>query len=142
MDTRRITERIGVGLGVLALSSVAVGLTGTAAWAQTMVPSGAKSVILGPAPKLICQLGGTCATWAYFDPGEWCLAVYPNNENGTCTTVDMSFQPVQGPSGPVYDCIFSLIGSGLSAEVPYLGEVTIGGALFSCGWSAFGYCLV
>ncbi|KJF15569.1 hypothetical protein AXFE_35940 [Acidithrix ferrooxidans] len=129
-------------MGALALSTVAVGLTGSAAWARTMAPSGAKSVISAAAPKLICQLGGTCATWAYWYLGKWCLAAYPNNENWTCAMVDMSFQPVQGPSGPVYDCIFSPMGSGLSAEVPYLGEVTIGGALFSCGWSAFGYYLV
>lgn len=145
MRISRIAKSIGLGVGTLSLSIAAVGVAESAAWAQTTASGVPNSVISDPAPKLICDPGVTCATWAYFAPGEWCLTVYPNNENGTCTAVDMSFQAVPGPSGPFYACVFSLAGagisSGLSLVVPYLGEATIGSALFSCGWSVFGYYL-
>ncbi|KJF15564.1 MULTISPECIES: hypothetical protein [Acidithrix] len=76
MGIKRITERIGVGLGALALSSVAVGLTGSAAWA-----SGAPRPQT-PKPALICKPGGTCGSVAYWageecdNPGDYALDPY------------------------------------------------------------------
>nr|WP_276977375.1 hypothetical protein [Ferrimicrobium acidiphilum] len=91
------------------------------------------------APNFVCDPGVTCAaSWAYFNPGQRCLSLYPIDLAGQCTRVDESLHPVPHEPGVFDGCEWSLAGSLVTDWVPWLGEVTIAGATFSCAWSAFG----
>ncbi len=137
MRLHGVGKSIGLAVGTLSLATAAVGVTGSAAWAQTTAPSGQSLAISTPGPKLICDPGVTCAaSWAYFDPGEYCLSIYPNQANGQCTWVDESTSPRYSSGSFTTGCAvaFSIYGGWAAVGS---GDFSVGGALFSCAVGGF-----
>ena len=87
-------------------------------------------------PKLICDPGVTCGYWEYFIPGECCLSVYPNNENGRCTQVDLSLDTVYHNGSFIQGCIVS---AGFTQMYTWLGgpAIDLGSDVFSCVTGGF-----
>jgi hypothetical protein len=87
-------------------------------------------------PKLICDPGVTCGYWEYFIPGEYCISVYPNNEDGRCTEVDMSFEGRYHNGNFVEGC---LINAGLAQGWTWVGgpEIDLAGDIFACVTGGF-----
>ncbi len=137
MKLSRVMKSVGLGIATLSLSTVAVGIAESVAWAQTKTLSGPNSVISAQAPQLICDPGVTCAaSWAYFDPGEYCLSIYPDQANGQCTWVDESTSQRYSGGSFVTGCVVAFGIYGGWAAVGS-GDFGVGGALFSCAAGGF-----
>jgi hypothetical protein len=88
------------------------------------------------APDLICNGQGSCGSWEYFVPGEYCLSIYPStNGNSACQWV--TYTPQRSLSGAITACIVGIGAIFRSAQVG--SEFTLGDAIFACGYGALGY---
>jgi len=89
------------------------------------LPLGPSSPSSSGSPNLLCQPGGTCGTFQYFDPGIWWVR-YGNGQFG-------SGNWEHGYSGPVYGCLVGGVGGSLLFAA-LGGEIGVGALVFNCAW--------
>ncbi len=120
---------VGTGMGLTAAHSPSKDVTSSPAVATAQTTSGS-----AVSPDLVCDPGVTCvASWAYFDPGQWCLTLAGQADPAVCTIVTEREQVRVVHGNPVSGC---LIGAGTAISWGVLS-----GPVFDVGGGAFG-CVV
>ncbi len=98
--------------------------------------SAASAATLGqkPKPDLFCPIGEPCGTWQFFNPGEYCVSIYPYSDNGSCASMDVALTYGFDPNFGSFQngCEEALAGLAAMLWTPIGGEVTAGAVVYSC----------
>ncbi len=126
MRARLVSTVVCVAMAAATLSGAV--FTSTSAASAATVSQRVK-------PDLFCPIGEPCGTWQFFNPGEYCVSIYPYSDNGSCTSMDIALTYGFDPNFGTFQngCEGALAFAALSVVwAPVGGEVAVGNVVLSC----------